>query len=55
MPYGGNIRRLAVFSFLAVTILAEAVNLNMAGIFSAVIPYGGNVLAVDVFFVIFRR
>ena len=42
-------RRLAVFSFLAVTTLAEAVKPNYGGIFSAVMQYGGNFLAVGGF------
>ena len=36
-------RRLAVFSFLAVTTLAEAVKPNYGGIFSAVMQYGGTI------------
>ena len=35
-------RRLAVFSFLAVTTLGEAVKPKCGGIFSAVMQYGGN-------------
>lgn len=41
------IRRLAVFSLLAVTTLAEAVKPKYAGIFPVVMKtYGGNALAV---------
>ena len=42
-------RRLAVFSFLAVTTLAEAVKPNYGGIFSAVMHDSGNFLAVGGF------
>ena len=39
LPHGGNLRRLAVFSFLAVTTLAEAVKPMYGGI-----SFGGNAL-----------
>ena len=42
-------RRLAAFSLLAVTTLAEAVKPKYGGIFSAVMQYGGNFLAVGGF------
>ena len=42
-------RRLAVFSFLAVPTLAEAVKPKYGGIFSAVMQYGCNFLAVSGF------
>ena len=42
-------RRLAVFSFLAVTTLAETVKPKYGGIFSAVVQYGGIFLAVGGF------
>ena len=42
-------RRLAVFSFLAVTTFAEAVKPKYGGILSAVKQYGGNFLAVGGF------
>ena len=42
-------RRWAVFSFLAVTTLAEAVKPKYGDIFSAVMQYGGNFLAVGGF------
>ena len=44
-------RRLAVFSFSAVTPLAVAVKPNYGGIFSAVMQDSGNFLAVSVFLV----
>ena len=40
-------RRLAVFSFLAVTTLAEAAKPKHGGIFSAVMHYSGNFLSVS--------
>ena len=42
-------RRLAVFSFLAVTTLAEAVKLKYGGFISAVMQYDGNLMAVGLF------
>ena len=41
----GIFQRLAVFSFLAVTTLAEAVKPKYGGIFSAVMQYKGHCLA----------
>ena len=44
-----NFRRFAVFSFLAVTTLAEAVKPKYGDIFSAVMQYRDKVLAVGGF------
>ena len=44
-----SLKRLAVFSFLAVTTLANAVKPKYGGISSAVMQYVGKVLAVSGF------
>ena len=49
MPYGGNFLAVGVFSFLALTTLAEAIKPTYGGSMWAVMSYGGNCLAVGGF------